>query len=174
MTDLFDLFLIFLRAGLFSVGGAAALPQLRQDLVTTGILSEHQVLEAIAIGRITPGPTGLYIMVLGYFAGGPAGAIAALIAGSIPPLSVVVTAGLVRRWLFSPWVAGVVRGVVLATAGLLVYTAATLAAPDRDLLVVPLWQIAVVAVAAGLTLRARAHPGLIIVGGALIGVVLGR
>ena len=174
MTDLFDLFVIFLRAGLFSVGGQAALPQLRQDLVATGILSEHQILEAIAIGRITPGPTGLYIMVLGYFAAGPAGAIVAGLAGTIPPLSVVATAGLLRRWLLSAWAAGMVRGLVLATAGLLVYTAASLVAPDHRILDVPAWQIAIVVAATALTIRGRLHPGLIVIGGALLGIALGR
>ena len=174
MTDLFDLFVVFLRAGALSLGGMAALPQLRQDLVATGILTEHQVLEAIAIGRITPGPTGLYIMVLGYFAAGPAGAITAMVAAAVPPLSVVATVGLVRRWLLSPLVAGVVRGVVLATAGLLVYTALSLLAPDHQIFDVPAWQLAIALVAAGLTIRGGMHPGLLIAGGALVGIALGR
>lgn len=174
MTDLVDLFLVFLRAGAFSVGGQAALPQLRQDLVATGILSEHQVLEAIAIGRITPGPTGFYIMVLGYFAGGPLGAVVAILAGMVPPLSVIAVAGLVRRQILSAWTAGVVRGVVLATAGLLVYTGSTLIAPDRQLFEVPFWQLALTAVAAALTIRGRMHPGLLVAAGAVVGIALGR
>ena len=174
MNDALDLFLVFLRAGVFSVGGMAALPQLRQDLVTTGILREHQILEALAIGRITPGPSGFYIMVLGYFAAGPLGAVIAILAGAIPPLSVVAVAGLIRRQLLSAWTAGVVRGVVLATAGLLVYTALTLIAPERQLLDVPAWQLAITAIAAALTIRGRIHPGLVIAAGAVAGIALGR
>ena len=174
MNDLLTLFVVFLRAGATSVGGNAALPQLRHDLVLPGILSEHQVLEALAIGRITPGPTGLYIMVLGYFAAGPIGAVIAMLAGMVPPLSVIAIAGLVRRQLLSAWTAGVVRGVVLSTAGLLAYTGVTLIAPGRDLAAVPYWQLAAAAIAAALTVRVHAHPGLIILAGAVAGVALGR
>ena len=67
------LFFVFLRAAALSFGGQGALPLLREDLVNTGVLSEGQVLEALAIGRIAPGPTGLYIVSLGYFAYGVAG-----------------------------------------------------------------------------------------------------
>jgi chromate transporter len=174
VTDLLDLFVVFLRAGAFSVGGMAALPQLRQDLVAPGILTEHQVLEALAIGRITPGPTGFYVMVLGYFAAGPVGAVIAILAAAIPPLSVVAVAGLVRRQLLSGWAAGVVRGVVLAAAGLLVYTGLTLIAPDRQLLDVPAWQLVITALAVALTIRGRIHPGLLVAAGALAGIALGR
>ena len=174
MNDLFDLFVVFLRAGAFSVGGMAALPQLRQDLVAPGILSEHQVLEALAIGRITPGPTGFYVMVLGYFAAGPLGAVIAIVAAAVPPLSVIAIAGLVRRQILSAWAAGVVRGVVLATAGLLVYTGLTLIAPDRQLLEVPAWQLVITALGAALTIRGSIHPGLLVAAGALAGIALGR
>ena len=174
MTDPLGLFVIFLRAALLSVGGMAALPQLRQDLVSTGILSEHQVLEALVVGRITPGPTGLYIMVLGYFAAGPLGALVALSAGVIPPLSVVATAGVLRRQLLSAWAAGIVRGVVMALSGLLISTALGLLAPDRALFDVPLWQLAIAAGSAMLTLRGGVHPGLMLLVGAVAGVALGR
>jgi chromate transporter len=174
VNDLFDLFVVFLRAGALSVGGNAALPQLRQDLVATGVLSEHQVLEALAIARLTPGPTGFYIMVLGYFAAGPLGAVVAILAGVVPPLSVIAVAGLVRRQLLSAWTAGVVRGVVLSTAGLLVYTGLTLIAPERPLQDIPLWQFGIVAVAAVLTMRGLVHPGLLVAAGAVAGIALGR
>lgn len=174
MTDLVDLFLIFLRAAALSISGNAMLPQLRQDFVATGILSEHQILEAVALGRITPGPTGLYVMVLGYFAAGPLGAIVAILAAAIPPLSVIAIAGILRRWLLSPWVAGLIRGVVLATAGLLVYTGTVLLAPDGMILSVPAWQLVLTALAFGLTILGRTHPGLVVIGGALVGIALGR
>lgn len=170
----FELFLVFLRAAALSVGGMAALPQLRQDLVSTGLVTERQILEALAIGKLTPGPTGLYVVSLGYFAAGAVGAVLALIAAAIPPLSMVAVAGIVRRQLLSPGAAGVVRGVVLSTSGLVVATSLTLLAPDRAILDVPPWQLILALAAAALAINGRTHPGVLIVGGAVVGVVLGR
>lgn len=174
MSDPLELFLVFLRAAIFSVGGQAALPQLRVDLVSTGILTEHQVLESLAIGRLTPGPTGLYIMVLGYFAGGLLGGVIALAAAAIPPLSVVAVAGVLRRQLLSAWAAGVIRGVVLSTTGLVVATSIALLAPDRALLDIRAWQLAIAVAAAALTIRGRTHAGIVMAGGAVVGIALGR
>ncbi|HEV8669207.1 MAG TPA: chromate transporter [Candidatus Limnocylindria bacterium] len=169
-----ELFLVFLRAAALSVGGMAALPQLRQDLVSTGLVTERQILEALAIGKLTPGPTGLYVVSLGYFAAGAVGAVLALIAAAIPPLSMVAVAGIVRRQLLSPWAAGVVRGVVLSTSGLVVATSITLLAPDRAVLGVPPWQLLLALAAAVLAINGRTHPGVVIVGGAVVGIAFGR
>lgn len=174
MTDPVALFWIFLKAAALSIGGQGALPLLRQDLVATGILTEHQVLEALAIGRITPGPTGLYVVSLGYFAAGWLGAAIATLAVSFPPLSMVALAGVIRRQLLTAWAAGVVRGVVLATSGLVIATSITLLAPDRAIVAVPLWQILVAFASAAIIVRGRTHPGLVLAGGAVLGVLLGR
>ena len=174
MTDPLSLFLAFLKAAALSIGGQGALPLLRQELVATGILTEHQVLEALAIGRITPGPTGLYVVSLGYFAAGVAGALIATVAAALPPLSMVVLAGVIRRWLLTAWAAGIVRGVVLATSALVVATSITLLAPDRAVLAVPVWQIVVAVAAAGIFIRGKTHPGLVLAGGALLGLIFGR
>ena len=174
MTDPLALFLVFLKAAALSIGGQGALPQLRQDLVATGILTERQVLEALAIGRITPGPTGLYVVSLGYFAAGVAGAVIATVAAAIPPLSMVVLAGAIRRSLLTAWAAGIVRGVVLATSGLVIATSVSLLAPDRALFDVPPWQIAVGLVAAVVVIHGKTHPGLVLAGGAALGLVFGR
>lgn len=174
MSEVVDLFLVFLRAATLSVGGMAALPLLREDLVATGVVSERQVLEALAIGRLTPGPTGLYVVTLGYFAAGLLGAVLALVAAAIPPLGIVAVAGIVRRHLLSAWAAGVIRGVVLSTSGLVVSTAITLLAPDRAILGVPPWQLALAIAAAALAIHGRTHPGVVVIGGALFGIVFGR
>jgi chromate transporter len=174
VSDGLALFLIFLRAAALSIGGQGALPLLRDDLVHPGILSERQVLEALAIGRITPGPTGLYIVALGYFAAGAPGAIIAVSAASLPPIAMIAVAGTVRRWLLTAWVAGLVRGVALSSSGLLVATAIRLLAPDLALLDLPLWQLALAAIGAALTVQGRVHPGLLLAAGAIAGVAFGR
>jgi chromate transporter len=174
VTDPLALFLIFLRAAALSVGGQGALPLLKQDLVATGLLTESQVLEALVIGRIAPGPTGLYIVTLGYFAGGPAGAVLALAGALTPPVAMIAIASALRRQLVTAWAAGLVRGVALTASGLLVATAVRLLAPEGSILDVPAWQIALAAVGAASAIRGGIHPGLVVAFGAIAGLVFGR
>ena len=174
MNDALGLFLVFFRAAALSVGGQGALPLLRQDLAGTGIVTEHQILEALAIGRIAPGPTGLYIVSLGYFAAGPLGAIIALAAALVPPIVMIGVASALRRQLLNAWAAGIVRGVALTAGGLLVATAIRLLAPDSTVLEVPAWQLILAGVGTALAIRGRTHPGLVMGAGAIVGLIFAR
>ena len=174
MNDLPALFLIFLRAAALSVGGQGALPLLRQDLVVTGRLTEGQVLEALVVGRIAPGPTGLYVVTLGYFAAGPLGGVTALAAACLPPLAMVAVASALRRQLVTAWAGGIVRGVGLSASGPLIATAARLLAPDANFFDVPAWQLGLAAAGVAFGLRGRPHPGFVIAIGALAGLAFGR
>ena len=174
MNDALNLFLIFFRAAALSVGGQGALPLLRQDLAGSGIVTEHQILEALAIGRIAPGPTGLYIVSLGYFAAGPLGAVIALAAALVPPVVMIGIAGALRRQLLNAWAAGIVRGVALSAGGLLVATAIRLLAPDRAIIDAPIWQLVLAALGTALAIRGRTHPGLVMGAGAIAGIAFSR
>lgn len=169
-----DIFVAFLRAATLSIGGMSGLPLLRHELVTPGFVSERQVLEAIAIGRLSTGPSGLYVVSLGYFAAGGVGAVVALLASCFPPLGLVAAATLVRRYLRSPWAAGIVRGVALSSAGLMAATGISLVAPERALFGLPVWQLGLALGAAVVTARGTIHPGLVVGVGALVGLALGR
>jgi chromate transporter len=168
------LFLTFLKTATLSVGGMSALPLLRQDLVSSGLVTERQVIEALAIGRLTPGPSGLYFVSLGYFAYGLLGAALALVAASIPPLGLVTLAGFARHQLLSGWAAGIIRGVALSTSGLVIATGILLLAPIRDIPGLPLWQLSLFVASALLTIRGGVHPGVLVLGGSLVGLALGR
>ncbi len=172
--DPIELFVSVLRAATLSVGGLSSLPLLRESLVVPGHVTETQVVEALVIGRLSTGPSGLYIVSLGYFALGWTGAVVALVAATLPPLSLVVLVAFVRRWLLRPWAAGIVRGVALSTSGLLVAVGIQLLAPGAALLSVPPWQMALALAAVALTIHGRIHPGLLVVGGALFGVRVAR
>jgi chromate transporter len=174
VSDALGLFLVFFRAAALSVGGQGALPLLRQDLVGSGIVTERQILEALAIGRIAPGPTGLYIVSLGYFAAGPLGAMIALAAALVPPVAMIAVASALRRQLLKAWAAGIVRGVALSAGGLLVATAIRLLAPDRALADVAIWQLGLAALGTALAIRGRVHPGLVMGVGALAGIAFSR
>lgn len=170
-VDPLTLFFVFLKASALSLGGLSSLPLLQADLVAPGIATDEQVVQAIAIGRISTGPNGLYIVSLGYLVGGMAGAAAALVAALLPPLVVVPIAAIARRWLLLPPVAGLVRGVALATAGLLAATGLAIASAAS---VPAWWQIALAGAATAVSYRGTIHPALVIAIGAAAGLALGR
>ena len=112
-------FLLFLKASLFSTGGFSNLPSLHQDLLGNGWAKEAYFGQSIAIGQISPGPNGLWVICLGYLTYGYLGALFALIAITIPALLVLaVSAGYVRIEQRA-WVQGAMYGVSLAVVGLL-------------------------------------------------------
>lgn len=113
-------FLVFLKASLFSSGGLANLPSVRQDLLARGWASESQFGQAVAIGQISPGPNGLWVVSLGYFTYGVAGAILALIAITLPPLLALVVSAQYARVEGQPWVQGAMQGVSVAVIALLI------------------------------------------------------
>ena len=113
-------FLLFFKASLFSSGGFSNLPSLRQDLLAKSWAVDSQFGQAIAIGQISPGPNGLWVISLGYFTYGVPGALMALIAITLPPLLVLFVSAQFARVEGQPWVEGAMRGVSLAVLALLI------------------------------------------------------
>ena len=111
-------FWLLLKASLFSTTGSGNLPILHQDLLARGWATDRQFAEALAIGQISPGPTGLWVISLGYLIDGLRGALLALIAVAVPPLVVLAIAGFYRRAGDHPAMRGFVRGLSLAVAGI--------------------------------------------------------
>lgn len=170
--DPITLFLVLLKDSALSLGGLGSLPLLRQDLVATGVATDAQLVQALAIGRLSTGPNGLWIVSLGYLMAGPLGAAAALLASILPPLLILPATALARRWLLSVPFAGLVRGAALATAGLLAATSVALIAPSEGL--PSWWQLAIGLVATVVTYQGRLHPAAVVIGGALLGILLAR
>ena len=166
------LFLLLLRDSALALGGLGSLPLIRQDLVATGLATDAQVVQALAIGRLSTGPTGLWVVSLGYQIAGWSGAALALVAACVPPLVMVPATAMARRFLLTAWFAGLVRGAALATAGLLASTGVSLVATSDA--GPALWQILLGVLAGAITLHGRIHPGAVVIGGALIGVALAR
>jgi chromate transport protein ChrA len=111
------------------------------------------------------------VVSLGYLVGGVIGATAALVAATLPPLVIVPITALARRWLLAPPVAGVVRGVALATAGLLAATGLGITAATGA---PALWQVALGVLATIASYRGTIHPAFVIAIGAAAGLALGR
>ena len=116
--NLLVLFWILLKAGLLSSGGMGNLPFLHDDLIGLGWAQETDFITAIAVGQLSPGPTGLWSISLGYLIMGPVGSLLALIALSLPPLLILVVNTFYKRISHHPVVHRATRGVMLAIIGL--------------------------------------------------------
>ncbi len=118
MINPFIYFLLFLKASLFSTGGFSNLPSLHQDLTANGWAKETDFGQSLAIGQISPGPNGLWVISLGYLTYSYLGALLALIAITLPPLLVLAIAAIHARIKDRRWVQGAMHGISLAVVAL--------------------------------------------------------
>lgn len=81
----FKLFLIFLKIGSILYGsGYVLFAFLDAELVSKGLLTKKQLIDAIAVGQFTPGPVFSSATFIGWQIGGASGAIAATIGVFLP------------------------------------------------------------------------------------------
>jgi chromate transporter len=81
----FNLFLIFLKIGAILYGsGYVLFAFLDTELVSTGVLSRQQLIDAIAVGQFTPGPVFSSVTFIGYQINGLTGAIVSTIGIFLP------------------------------------------------------------------------------------------
>jgi len=116
------LFLVFFKVGAVLYGsGYVLLAFLQADLVTRlGWLTEQQLLDAIAIGQVTPGPVFTTATFIGYFLGGVPGALVATVGIFLPSFFfVAISNPIIPRLRKSPWAAGILDGVNAAALGLM-------------------------------------------------------
>jgi chromate transporter len=117
------LFLGFLKIGSVLFGsGYVLLAFLRADFVERlGWLSEQQLLDAVAVGQVTPGPVFTTATFIGYILGGVAGAALATLGIFLPAFVFVAVSGpLVPRLRRSKWAGAFLDGVNVASLALMV------------------------------------------------------
>ena len=120
-------FWLFLKASILSTGGLGNLPFLHRDLLALGWANESDFITAIAVGQVSPGPTGLWSISLGYLTFGWLGAGLALAALSLPPLLIVGVAVIYDRMEKLPGVHNFSRGLAFGVIGLTLTVALGLA-----------------------------------------------
>jgi chromate transporter len=82
------IFLSGLKAGLLTFGGAyTVIPFLRDDAVGNGWMTDAQFLDGLALSGILPAPLIIFSTFVGYFGGGPLGAVAMTIGIFLPAFS---------------------------------------------------------------------------------------
>jgi chromate transporter len=164
------LFLTFLKIGAVWYGsGYVLLAFLRNDFVERlGWLSTQQLLDAVAVGQITPGPLFTTATFIGYVIGGFPGALVATLGIFVPSLVfVLATNPFIPRLRNSPWLSGLLDGVNVAALGLM---AAVTVELGRDALRDGI-TVALAALAAALLFRYKVSTIWLILGGAVAGLV---
>lgn len=167
---LWPLFLFFLKVGSILYGsGYVLLAFLRSGLVERfGWLTESQLLDAIAVGQITPGPVFTTATFVGYILGGMPAALIATAGIFLPAFFFVAVSGpLVPRIRRSPIAGAFLDGVNAASLALMaVVTFQLTAAALVD------WLTVVLALAAAfLLLRFKLNSAWLVALGALAGLV---
>ena len=164
------LFLTFLKIGAVLYGSGYVLAAfLRADLVNNlGWLTDRQLLDAIAIGQVTPGPLFTSATFIGYLVGGVPGALLATLAIFLPSFAyVAISAPLLPRLRRSAWAAAFLEGVTLASLGLMAGVMLQLGAAA---FVDPLTVLAAV-LALLLLFRFHINTTWLIAGGMLVGLL---
>ena len=169
------IFLTFLKIGLVVFGsGYVLIAFLGAELVDPGFISQQQLLDAIAIGQLTPGPLFTTATFIGYLLAGVPGALVATLGIFLPA---IVLVGIAEPWLdrirANATLSAAIEGLNAAAIGLIgasiLFLAQEALWPEGSFDVLA----AALAVAAFLMLvMTRIGPVSLLLGGALIGLVV--
>ena len=168
---LWPLFLFFLKVGAVLYGsGYVLLAFIRADLVERWHwLSETQLLDAIAVGQVTPGPVFTTATFIGYLLSGPAGAAVATIGIFLPAFFFVAVSGpLVPRIRRSKTASAFLDGVNAASLALMfvvTYQLGRAALLDTATLMIAI-------LSALLLFKTRLNSAWLVLAGAILGLVL--
>lgn len=164
------LFFTFLKIGSVMYGsGYVLLAFLRADLVVRyGWLTDQQLLDAIAVGQVTPGPLFTTATFIGYLLGGAPAALLATLGIFLPSfVFVALSSPFIPRLRRSQWLSGLLDGVNAAALGLMAAVTWQIGwASLKDPVA-----IIIAAVSLVLLLRFRVNSTWLIAGGAAAGLL---
>jgi chromate transporter len=170
---LLGIFWTFMKMGLVVFGsGYVLVAFLGSELVVPGYITEQELLDAIAIGQLTPGPVFTTATFLGYLMAGIPGAVVATVGIFLPALVLVgVAHPFLPRMRASKDLSAAIDGLNAAAVGLIATSAVILA---RDSFLVnggiDLLATALGVGAFGLLLWGRVGPVPLLLGGAAVGL----
>jgi chromate transporter len=167
--SLLTLFLTFLKIGAVLYGsGYVLLAFLHSDFVS-GLhwLTNRQLIDAVAVGQVTPGPVFTTATFIGYLVGGVPGALLATLAIFLPSFFFVpLVYPMVPRLRRSPRMSVLLDGVNVGAIGLMV--AVTLQLAQAAL--VDALTVALALLAAVLLVRYRVNSVWLVLGGGIAGI----
>ena len=165
------LFLTFLKIGAILYGsGYVLFAFLHADFVTRlGWLTDRQLIDAIAVGQITPGPLFTSATFIGYILGGVPGALLATLGIFLPSfVFVAISNPLIPKMRSSKWVGSFLDGINIASLSLM--TAVTFQLGQASVIDLPTILIGLISLA--LLLRFRVNSTWLIAGGGLAGFLI--
>ena len=171
--SLTTLFLFFLKVGAVLFGsGYVLLAFLRTDLVDRlRWLSQAQLLDAVAVGQVTPGPVFTTATFIGYILGGFRGAVVATLGIFLPSFFFVSISGpLIPHLRRSPLAGAFLDGVNVGAWALM--AAVTLFLARAAVVDVVTMMLAVAS--AFVLIRYRINSAWLVIGGGLIGLAMVR
>lgn len=168
-ASLWRLLLVFLEIGSILYGsGYVLLAFLQQRLVDDlGWLTSEQLLDAIAIGQVTPGPVFTTATFVGWQVDGPAGAAVATVGIFLPSFLLVALLGRIVPWMQArPSAKAFLAGVTAASLGLMGGVLVEL----TDTALSDVVTVVIAVVALGVLIRTRINSAWLVGAGVLIGV----
>ena len=168
--SLWAMFLFFVKVGSVLFGsGYVLLAFLRGDLVERyGWLTNEQLLDAIAVGQITPGPVFTTATFIGYVLGGGSGAFLATVGIFLPAFVFVALSGwLIPKLRKSAAMGAFLEGINVGSLALMVFVTYEL---GRSALLD--WvTISLALISAVLIIRFKINSAWLIAGGAVVGFI---
>jgi len=164
------LFFTFLKIGSVLYGsGYVLLAFLRSDFVVhLGWLTDQQLIDAVAIGQVTPGPVFTTATFIGYVLAGIPGALLATLGIFLPSfVFVALSSPLIPKLRNSKFFSSLLDGVNAVSLGLM---AAVLFQLGRSSLIDPI-TIGIGVVSAILLIRYRVNSTWLVLGGGIIGLL---
>jgi chromate transporter len=165
------LFLTFLKIGSVLYGsGYVLLAFLRADFVLRlGWLTDQQLIDAVAIGQVTPGPLFTAATFIGYLLGGTSGALLATLGIFLPSfIFVAISNPLIPKIRNSAWAGSLLDGVNASALGLMAAVTFQLAVSSLT----DFFTIIIAAISLVLLLRYKVNSTWLIAGGALAGFIV--
>jgi chromate transporter len=162
-----SIFFSFLKIGTVLFGsGYVLLAFLRTEFVATGLLTEQQLLDAVAVGQFTPGPVFTTATFIGYLLAGVPGAILATVGIFLPAfIFVALTGPFIPRLRRSPVASNLLDGLNVTSLALMAGVTWQL---GRNAIVDPFSAILAFA-ALGLLVRFKVNTAWLVLGGGVLG-----
>lgn len=161
------IFFTFLKIGSVLFGsGYVLLAFLRSEFVGPGLLTEGQLLDAVAIGQFTPGPVFTTATFIGYLLEGVPGAALATLGIFLPAfVFVAITGPIIPKLRNSPATASLLDGLNVASLALMAGVTLELGRGA----ITDVFSATLALAALALLLRFRINAAWLVIGGALLG-----
>lgn len=165
------LFWIFLKIGAILYGsGYVLFAFLDTELVSRGIITRQELIDAVAVGQFTPGPVFSSVTFIGYQINGLSGALVSTLAIFLPSFIFVALSGpFVNKMRNSATFSSFLNGVNVASVALILSVCITMGIDS-----ITDWKtilIACISIAVVFRLK-KINSAFVVIGGALLGYLL--